>query len=75
MIPRFALIKNKDEKLVSLFRNRIFFTLVVLAGLGIGPIASWAILDTAFPATADYEFCTSCHAYEPMLKHLISTSR
>ena len=41
---------------------------LVLAGLGVGAIASWAVLDTAFHATADYEFCTSCHAYEPIAR-------
>lgn len=51
---------------MSLFRNRIFLSLVVLAGLGVGMVASWAVLDTAFHATADYEFCTSCHAYGPI---------
>ncbi len=53
---------------MSLFKNRVFLGLVVLAGLGVGAIASWAILDTAFHATADYEFCTSCHAYEPIAR-------
>ena len=41
---------------MGLFKNRIFLSLEVLAGLGIGAIASWAILDTAFHATGDYEF-------------------
>ncbi len=65
---RFTIIANKDKEPVSLFRNRVFLTLVVLAGLGVGAIASWAIMHTAFHATADYEFCTSCHSYEPIAK-------
>ncbi len=40
--------------------------LLVLVALGVGAIASWAVMDTAFHATADYEFCTSCHSYEPI---------
>ncbi len=37
-----------------------------LAAAGVFAIASWALLDTAFHATADYEFCTNCHSYEPI---------
>ena len=43
-------------------------TLAVLAVVGIGAILSWAALDTAFHATGDYEFCTSCHGYEPIAR-------
>lgn len=53
---------------MSLFSNRIVKTLLVLGGLGVGAVASWAVLDTAFHATGDYEFCTSCHAYEPIAR-------
>jgi cytochrome c-type protein NapC len=51
---------------VSFFSSRTVKTLAVLAVLGVGAIASWATLDTAFHATGDYEFCTSCHGYEPI---------
>lgn len=51
---------------MNLFNTRISKALAVLAVLGIGVVASWALLDTAFHATGDYEFCTSCHAYEPI---------
>ena len=39
---------------------------LILAGVGVVAIASWAVIDTAFHATGDYEFCTSCHAYAPI---------
>lgn len=48
--------------------NRIIKTLAILAVLGVGVIASWAALDTAFHMTGDYEFCTSCHGYEPIAR-------
>ena len=51
---------------MKIFRSRLFLILLGLAGLGVGAIASWAVLDTAFHATGDYEFCTSCHAYAPI---------
>jgi cytochrome c-type protein NapC len=51
---------------VSLIRNRFVKICVVLAVVGVGMVASWAALDTAFHATGDYEFCTSCHAYAPI---------
>jgi cytochrome c-type protein NapC len=34
--------------------------------VGIGAVASWAALDTAFHLTGDYEFCTGCHSYAPI---------
>lgn len=51
---------------MKFFSNRIVITLAVLSVLGVGAVASWAVLDTAFHATGDYEFCTSCHGYEPI---------
>ena len=40
---------------------------VLALGLaGIVVVASWMLLDTAFHLTGDYEFCTSCHGYEPI---------
>jgi cytochrome c-type protein NapC len=39
---------------------------LVLAAIGIGVVASWMVLDTAFHATGDYDFCTGCHAYAPI---------
>lgn len=39
---------------------------LALVVLGVGAIGSWAVIDTAFHATADYEFCTGCHSYEPI---------
>ena len=53
---------------MSIVNNRLVKALLVLVGLGVGAIASWALLDTAFHATGDYEFCTSCHAYEPIAR-------
>ena len=41
---------------------------LVLAGLGVAAVVSWMAMDTAFHATSDYEFCTSCHAYEPIAR-------
>jgi len=51
---------------MSLFRNRLVRVLLVLSGLGVGAVLSWAALDTAFHATGDYAFCTGCHAYAPI---------
>jgi cytochrome c-type protein NapC len=51
---------------VSFFSNRLVKTCVILAVVGVGVVASWATLDTAFHVTGDYEFCTSCHGYEPI---------
>ena len=51
---------------MSFFKSRLVKVVAVLAVLGIGVIASWAAMDTAFHATGDYEFCTSCHGYEPI---------
>ena len=46
--------------------KRIFRALLIFAALSVGAVLSWAALDTAFHATGDYEFCTSCHAYAPI---------
>ena len=51
---------------MSLLSNRFVKILAGLAFLGLFALGSWAVMDTAFHATADYEFCTSCHAYEPI---------
>ena len=37
-----------------------------LAVTGVIVVGSWALLDTAFHATGDFEFCTGCHAYAPI---------
>ncbi|QFU76811.1 cytochrome C [Halioglobus maricola] len=39
---------------------------LVLAGLGLGVAASWAVMDTMIHATGDDAFCGSCHSLEPM---------
>ena len=46
--------------------KRLLKIVLVLCVAGIGVVASWAALDTAFHATGDYEFCTGCHAYAPI---------
>jgi cytochrome c-type protein NapC len=51
---------------VTFFSNPVVKTLTLLAVAGVFAIASWALIDTAFQATGDYEFCTSCHGYEPI---------
>lgn len=48
--------------------SKIAKVVALLAIIGVGAIASWAALDTAFHATGDYEFCTGCHAYEPIAR-------
>lgn len=39
---------------------------LIAAVLGIGVLASWAAVDTAFHATSDDEFCTNCHSHAPI---------
>lgn len=39
---------------------------LILGLVGVGMVGSWALLHTAFEATADYDFCTGCHSYEPI---------
>lgn len=51
---------------MKLLRNRLVMTVFGLAALGGIAVLSWAAMDTAFHATSDYEFCTSCHAYAPI---------
>lgn len=46
--------------------KRFLVIVAGLAGAGIFAVVSWAALDFAFHATGDYEFCTSCHGYEPI---------
>jgi hypothetical protein len=58
--------QDKEPRVVSLLRNHLFLTPLVLAAAGAGAIACWALVDTIFHATGDYEFCTGCHAYAPI---------
>ncbi len=51
---------------MNLTTKRLLTVCAGLAAAGIFAVASWAVLDTAFHATGDYEFCTSCHGYEPI---------
>lgn len=51
---------------MSLSDKPFFKTLAILAIVGVCAVASWAVFDTAFHMTGDYEFCTSCHGYEPI---------
>ena len=53
---------------MSVFNKRLILVPSLLAAFGFAAIISWAALDTAFHATGDYEFCTSCHAYEPIAR-------
>ncbi len=48
--------------------KRILIAILALGGVGIAVVASWAAVDTVMHATGDYEFCTSCHAYEPIAR-------
>ena len=48
--------------------KRVLAVVAALAGLGIAVAASWAAMDTVLHATGDYEFCTGCHAYEPIAR-------
>lgn len=41
-------------------------TLLVLAFLGLGVIASWGLTDQALHLTSTQEFCGSCHSMKPM---------
>lgn len=38
----------------------------LVAVLGLGVMASWAMVDTVIHATGDHEFCSSCHSHEPI---------
>jgi len=50
---------------VRLFSKPVKLALFASA-LAIFMSLSWAIFDTVFHATSDYEFCTGCHSHQPI---------
>ncbi len=51
---------------MKIIRNRWVFSVLLLAGVGLGVALSWAAMDTIIHATGDDEFCSSCHSIAPM---------
>ncbi len=47
-------------------RGFLFKSAITLAAIGAFITFSWAMVDTAFHATGDYEFCTGCHSHLPI---------